>query len=238
MQCYYAISIGLSIGLLGSMHCVGMCGPLALSLPFNTLKGVTKTTAILQYNIGRVFIYSVMGLAIGLIGKSFSFFGWQQWLSIAAGIFILLVLFAGNTIKPLAVFMQKAGSIVSNSLAMSMQQSHRSVYGFFIIGILNGLLPCGLVYMALATSAAMDNYWQTVALMSGFGLGTFPLMLLAVFAGNLIKTKNRLFIKKITPWLIGFSACLLIMRGLGLGIPYVSPQYPSAKAAAHCTPVK
>lgn len=237
MQFFYAISIGLSIGLLGSLHCVGMCGPLALALPFNMLKGFAKRKAILLYNTGRVFTYSVMGLVIGLIGRGFSFFGWQQGLSITAGIFILLVLFAGNSIKPIAAILQKAGNFVSTKLTVSMQASHYSVNGFLLVGILNGLLPCGLVYMALATSAAMDNYWQTVMLMSGFGLGTMPLMLLTIYAGNLIKPGKGGLIKKITPWLIGFSACLLIIRGLGLGIPYLSPQYPSANAA-HCVPIK
>jgi uncharacterized protein len=236
MEFYYAISIGLSIGALGSLHCVGMCGPLALSLPFNRLKGFEKMNAILLYNAGRLITYSVMGLAVGFIGRGFSFFGWQQWLSIVAGVFILAVLIGGNSIKPFGMLLQKTSTLVSNSLASSMQKSQRSIYNFFVIGILNGLLPCGLVYIALAMSVSMDKHWQTILLMGSFGLGTFPLMLLTIVAGNLIRVKSRLFIKKITPWLIGFSACLLIIRGLGLGIPYLSPQYPAD--AANCVPVK
>lgn len=236
MQFYYAISVGLSIGVLGSLHCVGMCGPLALALPFNKLKGFEKINAILLYNFGRVFMYSLMGLAVGFIGRGFSFFGWQQWLSIVAGVFILAVLIGGNSIKPFGMILQKMSAIVSNRLGSSMQKSQRSTYHFFVVGILNGLLPCGLVYMALAMSVSMDKHWQTILLMGSFGLGTFPLMLLTIIAGNFIKTRNRLFIKKITAWLIVFSACLLIIRGLGLGIPYLSPQYPAN--SAHCAPVK
>src|SRR6478736_5164625 len=77
------------MGLLGSFHCVGMCGPLALALPINNDRASARFSGVLLYNTGRILTYSVFGLIFGVIGKSAAFFGFQQWLSITLGLLII-----------------------------------------------------------------------------------------------------------------------------------------------------
>ena len=81
----------MALGLLGSFHCVGMCGPLALSLPINSNSSLAKFFGALLYNCGRVVTYSFFGLIFGIIGRSVALFGFQQWLSVIAGVLIILL---------------------------------------------------------------------------------------------------------------------------------------------------
>ncbi|MFV0604257.1 MAG: sulfite exporter TauE/SafE family protein [Niabella sp.] len=218
------IIIGLSIGLAGSFHCVGMCGPLALSLPLNNNNRTTRITAIVFYNLGRVFTYFLLGILFGAIGSSLFLTGYQQALSIVIGSIILLVVLFGNRfnarIRTIDRFHQKIKLILSNLL-----RQEKTVLNFSLIGMVNGLLPCGLVYLAIGSAIATGSVMGGGILMAAFGFGTIPLMFALMVAGRYVSAAVRQKMRKLVPVFVGMVACLMILRGLGLNIPYVSPQF-------------
>ena len=217
------IFTAFAIGLLGSFHCVGMCGPIALALPLKNDSFWAKFSGALLYNMGRIVTYATFGLVFGTIGKSVSFFGYQQWLSILLGISIIIFV----------VLPRRFSSFSHNNIVLKFLEKLRTALGklfakdthfsLFSIGLLNGLLPCGLVYMAAAGAIATGDILKSVVFMSFFGLGTLPIMWSIAFFGNYIGISIRQKIRTAYPYLITFMACLLILRGMGLGIPYVSP---------------
>ena len=230
--------VAFSIGILGSFHCVGMCGPLALSLPLSNNSFSARFTGALIYNAGRVVTYAAFGLLFGLIGQTAALFGFQQWLSIAVGAIILLFI-----IIPKKYTIHRVSSDLTTRFFTKLrlklgllftQKNHSSL---FVIGLLNGLLPCGLVYMAVAGAIAAGDTGKAVLFMAAFGLGTLPMMWSIAFFGNYVGVSLRQKIRKAYPFMMALMACLLILRGMGLGIPYVSPEMNSKKAEIHgcCT---
>jgi uncharacterized protein len=217
------IIAALTMGLVGSFHCVGMCGPIALSLPLNADSDWSKFSGAVLYNAGRVVTYSLFGLVFGIIGKSVAFFGYQQWLSVILGAIILLAVllpkrisFLNNRNYLVAWFAKVRGSLGR----LFLKQNYSSL---FSIGLLNGLLPCGLIYMAAAVSVSTGNVINSVLFMVFFGLGTLPMMWGVAFFGNYVSIALRQKIRRAYPYMMLLMACLLILRGMGLGIPYVSP---------------
>lgn len=214
----------LSIGFLGSFHCIGMCGALALSLPIQHLEGAKKTIGIILYNLGRVCTYALLGLLFGALGSSFEFFGWQQILSIVAGIVLLLMAilqFSGQR-KQTPLWLEKYWNKPIISKIAPLFQSKKLI-NTFNIGLLNGLLPCGLVYIAIAGALATSHLFSGMLFMAFFGLGTLPAMMAIGITGNKIGYNFRNFIKKSTPYIIAVMGVLLVLRGANLGIPYLSP---------------
>jgi sulfite exporter TauE/SafE len=216
-----------------------MCGPLAFSLPLNNSSDFAKFRGSLLYNSGRIVTYSSLGLFFGLAGKSFSLFGFQQWLSIVTGIVILLFLFTPKK--------QITNAAVSN-IASKYNYQIRSVLGqlflkknyqsLFAIGLLNGLLPCGLIYIAIAGAIVSADPFRSAFFMAAFGLGTLPVMWSVSFFGNYIGIGIRQKIRRAYPIMMALMACLLIVRGMGLGIPYVSPAYNDQKHEVQtCYPI-
>ena len=215
---------GVTIGIVGGFHCVGMCGPIALSLPIHQLSQTKKTLSILFYNLGRALSYATMGLAFGIIGQSFSLFKFQRGLSILAGVFILTILLLTQVnINPRFRF-SKFSSYIKNKLSRILKAEKKTMT-YLLIGLLNGLLPCGLVYMALAAAIATGSVYQSGLLMFAFGLGTIPIMVATMIFGKYMSMQVRNKFFKITPYLIAGVATLLIIRGLNLGIPYLSPMH-------------
>ena len=223
------------MGALGSFHCIGMCGPLAIALPVQQPGLQHRFIATLLYNAGRVLTYSTFGLAAGAVGESFSFFGWQQWLSIVAGAGI-----AAMVILPRLFPVQFGKISLTNGFFSRLRQAFGQLFfkknqsALFAIGVLNGLLPCGLVYLAIAGATATGNIPQAVLFMAAFGLGTLPVMWSIAFWGQVIGMGLRMKIRKAYPYMMVVMACLLMLRGMGLGIPYISPAAVHGKAAIHC----
>ena len=216
----------LTLGMIGSFHCIGMCGPLAFSLPLSNNSDFAKFTGTFLYNIGRIVTYSTLGLLFGLAGKSFSLFGFQQWLSITVGIVILFFLFIPKkwiantgTNNIVSKYTYKIRSTLGQ---LFLKKNYRSL---FAIGLLNGLLPCGLIYMAIAGAIASADPFKSAFFMASFGLGTLPVMWSVSFFGNYIGIGLRQKIRSAYPVMMALMACLLIVRGMGLGIPYVSPAF-------------
>jgi sulfite exporter TauE/SafE len=210
-------------GLLGSFHCIGMCGPIAFMLPVDRNKPVKKFFQILSYHFGRLLTYSLIGLLFGLLGKGFYFFGFQQQLSIMVGVSMILVILFPKLFQKIS-FSNRISKVIlkiKNNLGNELKKKGNDT--FFTIGFLNGFLPCGLVYMAIFGALATSNAYEGSLYMFLFGLGTIPLMTAVVYLGAFAKGNLRLKIQKIIPVFVIFIGALFILRGLGLGIPYISP---------------
>jgi uncharacterized protein len=222
------IGSAFGMGLAGSLHCIGMCGPLALSLPTPHKSNLSRISGGLFYNSGRILSYTGMGLLFGSLGNLMIATRWQSGLSIALGIIILLYLllpkkyfhFSTVTIlsKPFVLLRQELGKLFKSKKRSSL----------FFIGILNGFLPCGLVYLALTSSIISSSIVNGGMFMLFFGLGTFPMMFATVLMGNYLNQSIRQKIHRAVPVLLFFMAVLLILRGMNLGIPFVSPELDNA----------
>jgi sulfite exporter TauE/SafE len=215
---------GFIMGLAGSLHCVGMCGPIAMALPLQEKSNWGKLTGSFLYNSGRVATYAVFGLVFGFIGRSFTWFGWQQKISISLGIIILLFLVIPKIFpdKSLHPGIQRMMAGLRQKISLYLFKGNPA--SLFATGLLNGLLPCGLVYMALAGATVAGEALKGSLFMIFFGLGTMPAMFFTAIFGSWIKQPVRVRIRKWYPALMVIMATLLILRGLNLGIPVVSPR--------------
>ena len=227
----------LIFGLLGSFHCVGMCGPIAFLLPVDHKNNVRKLGQISLYHFGRLSSYAIIGLLFGLLGKGFSLFGLQQQLSILVGVLMILVILLPykkfskyNGSKPIFKIVSKVKSNLGKQL------KRKSPDTFYTIGFLNGFLPCGLVYMAVFGAIASGTALEGSLYMGVFGLGTIPLMTTAIYLGNFINLNIRSKIRKAVPVFVILIGLLFILRGMGLGIPYLSPMEitPEITATQSC----
>ncbi|MAM30596.1 MAG: hypothetical protein CMC13_16395 [Flavobacteriaceae bacterium] len=214
----------LIFGLLGSFHCVGMCGPIAFLLPVDRNNPVKRVLQIASYHAGRLFTYATIGLLFGFLGSRLQLFGIQQQLSIAIGVLMILAILLPNRMVSTYLgtqFLYKWVGKLKSALGNALKG--KSIDRFFTIGFLNGLLPCGLVYMALFGSVAAGGAWEGGLYMVFFGLGTIPLMTTATYLGNFLKAGLRQRLLKAIPVVVVIVGMLFVLRGLGLGIPYVSP---------------
>lgn len=213
------------LGLLGSLHCVGMCGPIALMLPLGNSKGLKKIGLISSYHFGKMISYGLIGLVLGSLGMGISIFGYQQQLSVATGALIILFgLFPALSRTRLfkAKWIYKPISYIKSSLGASLKKNKADT--LLTIGFLNGFLPCGLVYMAMMGALANGSATTGALYMMFFGLGTAPLLTTLIYSSSLIKKNTLQKIKKLIPIFVILLGVLFILRGLGLGIPYISPK--------------
>ncbi|MBC8097717.1 MAG: sulfite exporter TauE/SafE family protein [Akkermansiaceae bacterium] len=218
------------LGLFGSLHCAGMCGPLAMALPVTGGSTVAFATGRAAYNLGRVLTYCGLGLVFGLIGRSLLFAGIQRWVSIALGVMLLVGLFSS---RKLAVWKPVTSLVGWLKIRMAAMLRQRSFASLTLLGALNGLLPCGLVYVAGAGATATSDVLSGAAYMAAFGAGTVPMMLAISLSGKLIPISLRLKLVKAIPVSIFLLATLLILRGMSLGIPYLSPDLSVGACCSH-----
>lgn len=214
----------LVLGLLGSFHCAGMCGPIAIALPLHGNTIPQKIFGGALYNIGRTITYGIMGAVFGAIGQGLQLIGFQQKISVVMGaLMIISVLFPALFRNQYS--MDKSWISVVGKLKKQIGKmfSIRSFQSLFFIGMLNGLLPCGLVYMAIAGAIGTGGIVQGSLYMILFGLGTIPMLLAISLAGNVLSMTIRNRINKLIPVLVVIVGILFVLRGLSLGIPYLSP---------------
>lgn len=225
---------GLGLGLLSSFHCVGMCGAMAFALPVQHLNPIQRGISVTLYHIGRVLTYALLGLVFGSLGRQFYLAGWQQWISIAAGLMMLMLAlqyFLPQFIphwRPAKKFHQW----VAGWISYLMKQ--KSTPAFLLLGMANGLLPCGMVYVAIAGALTLPNIQESVLFMSLFGAGTLPAMMALSYFGLVASLKSRNQFKKMIPVFVLAMGLLLILRGLNLGIPFISPIMPTQGVAVEC----
>lgn len=216
-------------GVLGSFHCAGMCGPIAFALPTKQAGNLNFYLGRLVYNLGRIATYSALGLLMGLFGSGLKLAGIQQGLSIAAGVLILLwavYQFLGWRVvkfQPLS-WLGKG--------AFSKLMGNASYVSLLGIGLLNGLLPCGFVYLALIGSSVTQNPLDAAAFMALFGLGTLPMMYGVSIIGQFLSQKVRSNLSRLSPVFAILIGLFFIVRGLNLGIPYISPQINNSQIEA------
>jgi sulfite exporter TauE/SafE len=222
------------MGFAGSLHCAGMCGPLALALPAGNSRSRFVAGRML-YNAGRVATYTALGILFGLAGKTFVLAGLQRSLSIAVGLVLLSWLVVRMNRKLFIAtesFVPRLVAPVKSALARRIRS--QTMPAQFAFGLLNGLLPCGLVYLALAGAAGTGSATDGALFMLVFGAGTLPMMLAISMFGKLIHAGIRAKFQQAIPAMICTLAVLFILRGLSLGIPYLSPDIsPTALASGH-----
>jgi uncharacterized protein len=223
----------LILGLAGSLHCVGMCGPLALALPGNPNRARFIAGRFL-YNTGRVTTYVALGAIFGLFGETLALAGLQRGLSIAAGVILLgwLVLrLRPGLFSSAQLWIPRL--IVPLKTALAKQLRARSQPALLAVGLLNGLLPCGLVYLALTAAAATGTAADGALSMLVFGAGTIPAMLAVSLFGQTLHAGLRAKFQRAVPVFVAALAVLFILRGMNLGIPYVSPELGVAHSCCH-----
>ncbi len=208
------------LGLAGSMHCLLMCGPLITSVSSKKY-GLSGT---LLYQGGRIFSYLVIGLVFGLIGKVLSLLFYQQLLSVISGMLLLLWAFF-YFFPATSIFGSGALKLWSRSTSglFSRLWKRKSILSVLGLGVLNGFLPCGLVYLAASASISQGSILYSIGFMFLFGLGTLPAILTLIFSKKLLPSKWSFPVKKLTPYLLIFLGSMFILRGLDLNIPYLSP---------------
>jgi len=214
----------LTLGLLGSFHCVGMCGPIALAIPLKTDSWLARIFGGVLYNLGRAITYAVMGAIFGLLGRGLVMSGFQQWISVIMGAIMILSVITPSIYKNRFNADKGVFSFVGKvKMSLGKLFAKRSYGALLMIGLLNGLLPCGLVYFAIAGAIATGSSASGSLFMFIFGLGTLPMLLAISLIGNMITLELRKKITKLIPYAIVFIGVLFILRGLSLGIPYLSP---------------
>jgi len=220
----------LTIGLVGSLHCIGMCGPIALALPLKGKNNIQRVFGLLLYNLGRIITYGLFGTLFGLMGKSFHLAGIQRQVSIFMGVLIIVGLLVPYVLKKknklTGLWYKIFGNLYSE---MSVLLKNGSFWSLFVIGFLNGFLPCGLVYLAIAGAIAQPEVINGTIFMVMFGLGTIPAMFGIGWASKYISLTMRNAVKRATPYLVGFFGLLLIFRGLNLGV-FMSPKIDAVGA--------
>lgn len=218
------ITSALIFGLITGFHCIGMCGPIALSLGLDAQDKLKFHSQNAVYQFGRITTYTIFGLLFGLIGKGLNLLIYQKYIGIAAGIIlILMVLLPGKVSEIGQNFSFFSRMMIKVKIFLSNYIRRKDFTSRYITGILNGLLPCGPVYIALTASIAAGSILKSATYMMFFGLGTLPFMFATVIAGNLISQKFRSKVFKVYPYIIVLIGCLFILRNLGLGIPFISP---------------
>ena len=227
------------VGLVGSAHCAGMCGPIALALPLKSDNWFTRVSGGLVYNAGRIITYMMLGAIFGLLGKGLHMAGFQLWASIIIGVVMIVMVVIPLIFNKLPslnnVFEGYSSRLLGGFRSMFRNGGTLSLFG---IGLLNGILPCGLVYVAVAGAINAGDVVSAMLYMALFGAGTIPVMLAVSLAGTMISLKLRIFVNKLAPYVIVLLGILFILRGLSLGIPYISPKAealtPAVEKAHKC----
>lgn len=216
---------GLMVGIVGSLHCAGMCGPLALALPVPPDGRVRYVVGRLLYNLGRTTTYVGLGAIAGAVGQKLFLAGAQQIVSIVLGILLLLFALVPSLMRRIpggVAIIDRLTGPVRRAIGALLQRS--SLLALFLLGIVNGLLPCGLVYMAVAAAMTTGTALHGMLFMMGFGLGTVPVMLTIALLGKQLQGGLRRRLNALLPAFSVVIAVLILLRGLNLGIPYVSPK--------------
>lgn len=212
------------LGLISSLHCIGMCGPIAMMLPVDRSNPVKRALQILLYHAGRLTAYASLGLVFGILGKGLYLAGMQQWLSILAGVIMIFIAMVPERVFAKYNFSKPVYKIISKvKSSLGSQFKKKSNKALFVTGLLNGYLPCALVYSALFGAIAMQSEVYGILYMLLYGAGTIPLMSAVVYGAGLMKSSLRNTFAAIVPYAAVFIGMLFIVRGLGLGIPFLSP---------------
>lgn len=215
------LTMALLMGFTGSLHCAGMCGPIVWVLPFQAFSGFKKVLSLILYHTGRISIYATLALLLHSFRQLFHP-QWQQYISITLGSILLLM--GVFSFIPNIKLKLKLPFTIHIKKQLGYFLSNPGMFAMFMAGMLNGLLPCGLVYMALSASVAATNNFQAILFMYAFGLGTIPMLTAITISKGRISFIRFAHIRKLVPVVMFMFGTLFILRGLNLGIPYLSPK--------------
>jgi sulfite exporter TauE/SafE len=227
----------LLFGLISSLHCIGMCGPIAMMLPVSRTNPAEKALQILLYHAGRLTSYALLGLLFGLLGRGLYVAGIQQNISIVVGVLMISIAVVPEKVFARYNFSRPIYTIISKvKSGLGQQFKRKTPDALFTIGLFNGLLPCGLVYAALFGAIAMENVSLSMLYMILYGVGTIPLMSAVVYVSNFLSFPYRGKLQKIVPLVTVVIGLLFVLRGMGLNIPYLSPGtvHLFVQATANC----
>lgn len=214
---------GFVLGMAGSLHCMGMCGPLSLVLPMQGLTRGSKLFSLLTYQFGRITTYAILGIAFGFFGRKLFHAGFQQTASlvigfviVAAGVLLFIGKYGGNGkwLAPVRRAFDKLWIRAWNTKS------------FYLVGMVNGLLPCGMIFVALLATLSFPHAWDAPVFMIGFGFGTLPAMMFAAYTMAQLRPAVRKLMRQAVPYFMILVGVWIFMRGLNLGIPFVSPEIP------------
>lgn len=219
--------LAISMGFMSSFHCIGMCGPIALAIPVKSTSPVSRGINYILYNLGRSTTYMLLGILVGSLAATIALTGYFEYFSIAIG--VLLVLYAvgpatWNKYYQMPLFWQNLVKKVKKRMASIIHSSNPGSRVF--LGMLNGLLPCGMVTMALAGSMATGSAWSGGGFMFLFGLGTFPAMLGISLFKEKITPRFRSTLYKLSPLFVFAIGLWLIIRGVMFHLPHASHSIP------------
>lgn len=220
------------LGLVGSLHCAGMCGPLMLALPAAGGTASAYVFGRVIYHAGRLATYCLLGVLFALLGQTFAMAGVQRWLSIGLGLVMLASLLA---YPKWAGARWLTGGVAKLKIAFGSLLRRKSTPALFLLGGLNGLLPCGLVYAACAGATTTGNVTAGIEYMLAFGLGTFPMMLALAFPGRALQARLVPRFRRLIPACLILMSALLVLRGLSLGIPLLSPKIGADNSISCCS---
>lgn len=215
---------GLILGITSNLHCIGMCGPIAMAIPVDRTSNWTILGGILQYNLGRILTYSLLGILVGSIGVTIETFGFLQWLSIIAGVFMILFAWRKWLAAKLDANLPMFGIQRWVGHGLGKVIASRSPFKIPLLGMLNGMLPCGMVYVAMINALLAGNPLSSAGAMAVFGLGTLPAMIAVGFAANRISASVRQKINRAVPYMLTVVGLLIVLRGMNLDIPFISPK--------------
>jgi len=219
------VASGFLLGIVSNIHCLGMCGPIAMSIPIQSKSNglfKSKISGISLYNFGRLSSYSFLGIFAGIIGLSIQFIGFLQISSVIIGFIIILYAWKGFIPR---IGTNKLERSIFNFISIQFKKlkKSQSKIRIFFFGMLNGILPCGMVYLALLNALLAPSIGSSSLAMVSFGIGTLPIMMLAAFFGSTLQNKFSRY-KLLVPILVTFIGFISIMRGANLGIPMLSPK--------------
>lgn len=198
------------LGFAGSLHCVGMCSPLAMLVGGRSSPALLKNRML--YHLGRALTYVTMGIAAGLLGRVIQIEGLQRYFSVAAGIAVLAILLFPEVQRYVSPAFSQLVFSLKNALKARLHAS--GVFSVLTFGALNGLLPCGLVYVALVMAAIQPDLFLSIVFMASFALGTVPALLGATYSAEFFKRLIPLSFNKWRAVLLAVTALIMIGRGL------------------------
>jgi sulfite exporter TauE/SafE len=218
------------LGLSSSFHCVGMCGPLLLAVPTRASNNY-QWLEIIIYHAARIFTYALLGILVGFAGWRLQVANLQQFFSLTIGVILLIYVVAGRFFAD-ASWLLAFNKMIFSFFGFAAKQ--KGQWGTLLLGVANGLLPCGMVYIALTGAMATAKISDAATFMLLFGVGTLPLLFVFNFYGVRLQAAVKQRIKLIAPLVIIIMGLLLILRGLNLGIPYISPHFVNSGGGVAC----
>jgi sulfite exporter TauE/SafE len=219
-----SLSIALATGFLGGFgHCVAMCGPLVGALGISAPPGIPARRALapqLAYHLGRITTYGLMGLFGSFVNVAGRLAGVQDVVAVLAGALLVAM---GIGAASMSLWVKSAEGRLAGQVMSAVRKlaGHEAPMGAYPLGLVLGLLPCGLSYSAFAAAAATGSPARGLLLALLFGLGTLPAMLLAGAVVVALSARGRGLLYRLGGGLVALLGLLFVLRGLRVHVPWL-----------------